>query len=282
MKRLLAILFLLPVAYCLLPIHCYAQQDSVLVDSAVMGKEIADSVAVDSAVVDSVVVDSVIMDSAVVDNVVVDSAVVKRLKDGTRVYADTAIYQGMNIHLDLFTSILELARSKGKVQSYEIGLSWRLKQRLYPTLELGYARAQIEAEGALHNGQGGFFRVGLDLNGLKKHPERLNALLVGVRIGTAVQDYQLTNIQVRSPYWDGGVPYRFDFPRKVGADCWGEVVLGCQVQVWEGFQMGWNFRLKILFTRTAKDGGGLAAYIPGFGYRDDTNWGINYYIGYHF
>ncbi|MCQ2325261.1 MAG: DUF6048 family protein [Paludibacteraceae bacterium] len=210
------------------------------------------------------------------------AAGVQRLKDGTRVYADSAIYQGMNIHLDLFTPILELARSKGKVQSYEIGMSWRLKQRLYPTLELGYARAELDAEGAHHNGQGGFFRAGIDLNGLKKRPERLNALLVGIRIGTAVQDYQLTNVQVVSPYWDGGVPYRFDMPHKIGADCWGEVVLGCQVQVWEGFQMGWNFRLKILMTRKAKDGGGLPAYIPGFGYRDDTNWGINYYIGYHF
>lgn len=213
---------------------------------------------------------------------VVKEVPVQRLKDGTRVYADSAIYQGMNIHLDLFTPILELARSKGKVQSYEIGMSWRLKQRIYPTLELGYARAELEAEGARHKGQGGFFRAGIDLNGLKKRPERLNALLVGIRIGTAVQEYQLTNVQVVMPFWDGGVPYRFDMPHKVGADCWGEVVLGCQVQVWEGFQMGWNFRLKILMTRKAKDGGGLPAYIPGFGYRDDTNWGINYYIGYHF
>ena len=197
------------------------------------------------------------------------------------IHKDT-IYEGINLKLDLFTPVLELARSKGKVQSYEIGVSCRLKQRYYPTLELGYARAQIDADGAHHFGQGGFFRAGLDLNGLKKRPDRLNALLVGIRIGTAIQQYQLTDITVSSPFWFGDEPYRFDLDKKVGTDCWGEVVFGCQVQVYKGFQMGWNLRLKLLMTRTAKDGGGLPAYIPGYGFRDDTNWGINYTIGYYF
>lgn len=193
-----------------------------------------------------------------------------------------AVYEGINLKLDLFTPVLELARSKGKVQNYEIGVSCRLKQRYYPTLELGYARATIDADGAHHFGQGGFFRAGVDLNGLKKRPERLNALLVGIRIGTAIQQYQLTDITVTSPFWFGNEPYRFDLDKKVGTDCWGEVVFGCQVQVYKGFQMGWNLRLKLLMTRTAKDGGGLPAYIPGYGFRDDTNWGINYTIGYYF
>ncbi len=207
---------------------------------------------------------------------------VPRRKDGTRIYPDSAIYQGMNLHLELFTPILEAARSKGKVQNYEIGMSWRIKQRYYPTFELGYARAEIDAEGAHHFGQGAFFRAGVDLNGLKKRPERLNALLVGIRIGTAVQQYQLTDVRVIAPYWDGGQPYQFDFPKQTGVDCWGELVFGCQVQVWEGFQMGWNLRLKLLMTRTSKTNGSLPAYIPGYGYRDDTNWGINYNIGYYF
>ncbi len=208
--------------------------------------------------------------------------VVPRHKDGTRIYSDSAIYQGMNLKLEIFTPILELARSKGKVQSYEIGMNWRLKQRIYPTLELGYARADITADGGHHKGQGGFGRVGIDINGLKKNPSRLNALLVGIRIGTAVQNFSISDIPVNVPYWDAGQPSLFNYDPRMKTDAWGEVVMGCQVQVWEGFQMGWNIRLKVLMTRTDKHNGPLPGYIPGYGYRDDTNWGINYYIGYHF
>ena len=76
-------------------------------------------------------------------------------------------------------------------------------------------------------------------------------------------------------------------------DCWGEIVAGCQVQVWEnkkskvqgGLYMGWMGRLKILFTRE-KDG--LLAdemgpiYIPGYGKRGNISWGLSYHIGWKF
>ena len=118
-----------------------------------------------------------------------------------------------------------------------------------------------------YNAYGGFFRVGCDINPLKRHPESPHALLVGVRIASAFQ------------------------PKR--ADCWGEVVLGCQVQIWEnkrsnvqgGLYMGWQGRLKIMFTRQAE---GLTAeqmapiYVPGFGFRGDTAWGLSYHIGWKF
>ena len=47
------------------------------------------------------------------------------------------IYNGMSLKVDLFNSVLEPARSKGTIQSYEIAMNWRLKQRFFPTLELG-------------------------------------------------------------------------------------------------------------------------------------------------
>lgn len=207
-----------------------------------------------------------------VDSVGSDTLVVmpiQRLKDGTRVYSDSAIYQGMNIKLDLFNSIYEPARSKGKNQSYEIGMSWRLKQRYYPTLELGYAQADKATDTTRCIGQGAFARVGVDINGLKKHPEHLNALLVGIRIATALQQFTSSESEIAQP-------------SRVRADAWGEVCAGCQVQVWEGLQMGWTVRFKILMTRTDRNNHPLPAYIPGFGSRNDTNWGLNYYIGYHF
>lgn len=172
------------------------------------------------------------------------------------VYADTAVYRGMSIKLDLLNSALEPIRSKGRIQSYEIAMNWRIINRLFPTLELGYSNAQLEADGAWLRSQGGFARVGMDFSPMKKHPEYNDLLLVGLRVGTAVEQHKV---------WDA----------------WGEILAGCQVQVYKGLEMGWYIRRKILFTRKHKDAI-LPTYIPGFGTRDDGAWGFNYYIGYRF
>ena len=203
----------------------------------------------------------------------------ERHKYGTRIYPDSAIYQGVNVKLDIANSIIEAAVSKGKVLSFEAAMNVRLKHRFFPTLEGGYAQAETFADGGFQKGKGGFFRVGLDINPLKKHPERLSCMAVGVRVGTALQDYDLTDVVVISDYW--GVRQE-NFYNQFGVDCWGEIVAGVQVQIWEGLQMGWYARMKILFTRTAAENKVMPYYIPGFGYRDDTNWGFNYYIGYKF
>lgn len=185
--------------------------------------------------------------------------------DGTRIYADTAIYQGMNIKLDLGTAIVEAASSNGRRWQAEGALSWRLKNRFYPTLELGYAHQTGSADSLYHRGQGGFARIGLDINGLQKHPERLDALLIGVRVGSAVQDYQLTGQ-----------------PHKVRMDSWGEILIGCQVQIIAGFIMGWNARFKYLFTERPYGPIPAPGYIPGFGEFKSINWGLSYYVGYKF
>jgi len=192
---------------------------------------------------------------------------------------DSAIYQGLNLKLDIFTPILEAARSRGQVQDYELALNVRLRQRYYPTLELGYAMAKDSAESGRYQGQGGFFRAGLDINGLKKHVESPHALLVGIRVGTAYQQYTLTDVDRNNPYW---TPEPRNYPRTGRWDVWGEVVAGCQVGIASGLTMGWYLRYKLMFTRKPGMGEGLPSYVPGFGYRNDSNWGINYYIGWFF
>ena len=195
-----------------------------------------------------------------------------------KVYADTAIYQGMSIKLDIAMPILELARSAGKVQDYEMALNVRLAKRFYPTLELGYAIADVTADGGQYSGQGGFMRLGMDLSALKKGVGE-NCLMVGLRFAGAYQGFQITDVPVYGDYWP--MP-NTNYNNQHKFDCWGEIVAGCQVQIWKGFQMGWYIRMKLLFTRTDKQGDALPAYLPGFGYRNDTNWGINYFLGYKF
>lgn len=174
------------------------------------------------------------------------------------------IYQGTTVKLDVATPAVVAGISLGKLQQYELAVNVRLKNHFYPTLEVGYAGGRTEQGDTLtYNAHGGFFRVGLDVNPLRKHPESPHALLIGIRVGTGFQ------------------------PRRT--DCWGEIVAGCQVEIAKvkqtAFYMGWMGRFKFLFTRQP---GGLPAeecwpiYIPGFGHRNDLGWGVSYHLGWRF
>ena len=195
-----------------------------------------------------------------------------------REYADTAVYQGLSVKLDIGNSVLELARSAGKIQSYEAAINVRLAKRFYPTLEVGYAMAERGADGGMHKGQGGFGRLGMDLAVVKKGASE-NNMLVGLRFGGAYQNYDLTDVKLHSQYWG---EQRLNFYDQQRFDCWGEFVAGCQVQVYKGFQMGWYLRMKLLFTRNAKEAEVMPYYVPGFCFRKDFQWGFNYYLAYKF
>lgn len=152
----------------------------------------------------------------------------------------------------------------------------RLLKRLYPTFELGYAGGSTgQGDSIAYTGHGGFFRIGCDLNPLKKHPESPHALLVGLRLGTAVQGAHQGTPNMPQPY-------------KTTADCWGEIVAGCQVEIAKvnntAFYMGWMGRFKCLFTREQNSTVEkmMPVYIPGFGKRDNIGWGVNYFLGWYF
>lgn len=195
-----------------------------------------------------------------------------------------SIYMGTQVKLDIASPILTPALNSWSMQHYEMAVNVRLARRWYPTVELGYAGGQRTQDTISYTGHGGFFRVGCDLNPLHRHPEAPHALLVGVRLGTSFQDFaqevECKNIGTVLDR-DAGGHMRIAGGR---ADCWGEIVAGCQVEIAKvnetAFYMGWMGRFKILFTRTELTNG--AIYIPGFGKRDNIGWGVNYYLGWKF
>ena len=185
-----------------------------------------------------------------------------------------SIYNGTTVKLDIASPIVVPAANKWKIQQYEVAVNVRLAQRFYPTFELGYAGGtKTRGDSISYSGQGGFFRVGCDINPLRKHPESPHALLIGVRLGTAVQGFE------NGPGLKHGI----------AADCWGEIVGGCQVEIAQvketSFYMGWMGRFKCLFTRQLEGYPAAdmkAIYIPGFGKRDNIGWGISYHLGWRF
>ena len=205
-----------------------------------------------------------------------------------------SIYQGTQIKIDIASPVIVAAANKWQMQNYEAAVNVRLANRFYPTLEAGYAFGTMTRDsisytdgtdktsklGGNYAGQGGFIRIGCDINPLKKHPESPHALLIGVRLATGVQGF--------SQSYNHSAP----FCHTVKADCWGELVAGCQVEVAKvkstAFYMGWMGRFKCLFTRMEKEMADpwtaleTAWYIPGYGKRDNIGWGLNYYLGWRF
>lgn len=188
-------------------------------------------------------------------------------------YADTAVFQGVNVRIDLLNPIFEPARTGWHTYDIEAAVNVRLKNRFFPTVEFGHAGRFLQEKDAdkpLYNGQGEFARIGLDINPLKKHPEHRSAFLIGVRAGTGWQRMKTSALLAEQPK---GVWI---------ADAWGEVLAGVQVNIIKGFNMGWVVRMKFLFTANSHGELTTPYYIPGFGYRDTMNWGFNYYVGYAF
>lgn len=200
--------------------------------------------------------------------------------DSTKVKKEP-IYNATQIKLDIASPVVIAGIHQWQMQHYEIAANVQLARRFYPTLELGYAGGKAHNDSINYSGKGGFFRVGCDINPLKKKKDSPHALLVGLRLGTAVQGWEHTSHATSGTQ----------------ADCWGEIVVGCQVEIAKlppykkdrkersAFYMGWMGRFKVLFTR---DKEGLTAdqmmpiYIPGFGNRDNIGWGLNYYLGWRF
>lgn len=197
-----------------------------------------------------------------------------------------SIYCGTTVKLDIASPVIVPAANNWKIQQYEVAVNVRLAQRYYPTFELGYAGgSKTRGDSITYSGQGGFFRIGCDINPLRKHPESPHAMLIGVRLGSAVQ--QMEQINEGTSKISG-----------VRGDCWGEIVAGCQVEIAKvnqtAFYMGWMGRFKCLFTRsyvvkTPANGQEAprqkiqnAIYIPGYGKRDNIGWGLSYHLGWRF
>jgi len=196
-----------------------------------------------------------------------------------REYADSAVYQGMNIKLDVGNTVYTLASTRAQRQQYEIAVNANFLNKFYPTVELGYGLSHDVAAGGTYDGQGAFTRLGIDINPLRKGRNRDYALLAGLRLGVGLQQFSLTGVNLHDDYWNpSGVFY--DYPAKFRADCWGELVAGLQIKVVGPFTMGWYARIHFLFTGSVGDH--QPYYIPGFGCVDASNFTFNYYVGYRF
>lgn len=189
------------------------------------------------------------------------------------------IYEGTTLKVDLFTPLYTMFGTGREILSYEALVHVNLLNKYFPTVEAGYAQVSHTAKNeASFVGGGVFSRVGVDFNLMKKNKDSGYFFLGGLRFGMAQQKFSITGIHITDGYWN--TSQIVSYPDSHKFDCWAELVGGTHVRIYKGLNMGWSVRFKFLITR--KEEVLHTWYIPGFGYKENTTFGFNYYIGYTF
>lgn len=136
-----------------------------------------------------------------------------------------------------------------------------------------WAKNETLVNGGDYHNEGTYWRLGADVNILKKDPDR-NMLFLGLRYANSSFSDRI-NLTVDDRYF-GTQQYVLSNPNASAA--WIELVAGLRVKVWKEFWMGFTSRLKMALA--VRGNGELSTYdVPGYGViSGGSTWGFNYQV----
>lgn len=145
--------------------------------------------------------------------------------------------------------------------------------RYYLALELGHWERDLKTDLEEYINGGNYFRVGVDVNFLKKDPEK-NMFFIGGRYGHGKFSEELT-ITSEDDVWGSSTDSYRNTDVKAN---WFELTTGLKVRMFKFFWMGYTARYKFALNTDAPRGF-IPHDVPGYGktYKDNT-WGFNYYL----
>lgn len=199
------------------------------------------------------------------------------------------LYNGVSVGLDLWGIGSKVLG--GDFLSPEIVADVNLKNRYFPTVEIGFGTTDAWNDKGIHYKTGApYFRIGMDYNALykKKHG---NMLLVGLRYGVSSFKYDVEALAIDDPIyggivgnpnledeiWGGSIPYSHKGMK--GSMQWLEFGVGIRAHVWEAIHMGLSLRFKFKMSAST-DKYGDPWYVPGFGKYGSNTMGVTYTIIY--
>lgn len=177
--------------------------------------------------------------------------------------------------LRLGTDVIALinSRTQKKVTGWELNGDVDCG-KYYFAVDYGSSGKQFDlSTGGTYQNDGTYWRVGWDVNLLRKDPDR-NMFFIGFRYARSSFSESAT-IAVSDPYF-GSIQKQVSNPNVKAA--WGELTVGIRVKIWKEFWMGYTARMK--FPANLKGDEALTTYeIPGFGLNGQgVYWGFNYQI----
>lgn len=173
----------------------------------------------------------------------------------------------------LGTDVISLIRTQTdeSFSGYEINADVDF-YRYFLTIDAGRWERNFSADEEDYNNSGNYFRVGVDINFLKKDPEK-NMFFFGMRYG---QSKFSENLHVTSdPVWG---PVNINYTNEDKKAGWGELTTGIRVKMWKFFWMGYTARFK--FGLSMNGSNEFATYdVPGYGKTTkESTWGFNYQL----
>jgi len=146
--------------------------------------------------------------------------------------------------------------------------------RYYLTVDYGHwERNWISESQAAYSNSGNYWRIGADVNFLKKDPDR-NMFFLGLRYARSKFTDQMV-VTSTDPVF--GSETEFVTNQNVPAG-WVEITTGLRVKIWRYFWLGYTARLK--FGLSVGDTPEMMpSDVPGYGRADkDSYWGFNYQL----
>ena len=200
------------------------------------------------------------------------------------------LFNGVDLSVDLWGPGSYLFGSDNL--SMEVAADVNLKNRFFPTLEVGYGKSDAWNEDGIHYKTGNpYFRIGMDYNTSYKKKFQ-HKLLVGLRYAVSrfsydVQSFSaddpiygegLNNPNITDEVWGDNQP-PFDHSGMKGTMHWIEICVGIRAHVWKNLYMGWALRYKSRLSATT-DEYGDPSYVPGYGTYGSNTLGVFYTITY--
>lgn len=195
-------------------------------------------------------------------------------------YKASPVYQGSSVGIEIAGLAGHLLGSD--MLSSEVILQSNLKNRFFPTLEIGYGQTDvIHDTNSLHyKTSAPYFRIGMDYNAFYLKPYLPGYLYAGLRYAMTSFSYDIEGPDMHDPNYGGiiQIPYAFD-GNKSKAN-WIEAVVGIKVKIYKRFCMGWAVRYKMRMSITNAENS-EPWYVPGFGKNSSSSFNLTYNLIYN-
>lgn len=183
------------------------------------------------------------------------------------------LFRGASVHYNLAGTIIRMVSDYGEM---EAAVKVNLKDRYFPTVELGLGSAKHETDavtGITAKTNAPFFRLGCDFN-ISRNKHDAYRVLAGLRYGFT-HFTQKAYGDIKDPYWGGTLPYYAETSRSYH---WAELIFALDGRLWGPVRLGWSFRYKVpIYGKKNTDGQDLW-YIPGFG-KSGNKIGATFNVG---
>lgn len=191
-----------------------------------------------------------------------------------RIEKDTIpLFKGFSVSFNLAGLATRVFSTSGTIEG---ALRINLHDQYFPIVELGYGMADHDDEvtGLWYKTQAPFFRIGCDLNLLKKKHQK-NRLFGGLRYAFTAYKVDVSHRDFPDPVWQWNTHMS-----ETGMACnqhWIEAVFGLDAYIYGPLHLGWDVRYKRRIAH--KDPHvGQSWYIPGYGEYGDTRLTANFNV----